>query len=140
MKQCTKCGVVKPLTDFHKRPETKDGHRTDCKECNQKQKAERWAALPEEVRKHRNVKTRLKYQYGMTPAEYEVKVIEQDNKCFICGQTAGYNGKPLYVDHCHATGNVRKLLCQHCNSGLGMFKDSPELLIKAADYLKEHNG
>ena len=140
MKVCTKCGVCKPLTEFHKRPETKDGRRTDCKECNQKQKAERWASLPEKVRKQKNIVTRLKYQYGMTPTEYEIKVKEQDNKCFICGQEAGYNGKPLYVDHCHTTGTVRKLLCQHCNSGLGMFKDNPELLIKAADYLKEHNG
>jgi hypothetical protein len=140
MKQCTKCGVVKPLTEFHKRPETKDGRRTDCKECNQKQKAERWASTPPEVRKAKNIVSRLKYQYGMTPADYVKKVEEQNNKCFICEQEAGYNDKPLYVDHCHTTGNVRKLLCQHCNSGLGMFRDNPELLSKAADYLKEHNG
>ena len=140
MKQCTKCGVVKPLTEFHKRPETKDGHRTDCKECNQKQKAAKWAATPLEIRQAKNTTTRLKYQYGITPFDYDEKVKEQSNKCFICKQEAGYNNKPLYVDHCHVTGTVRKLLCQHCNSGLGMFKDSPELLLKAADYLKEHNG
>jgi hypothetical protein len=140
MKKCTKCGVEKPLEDFHKRPETRDGRRTDCKECNQKMKADKWAALPEEVRKERNVKTRLRYQYGMTPEQYSEKVDEQNNKCFICDQEGGYNGKPLYVDHCHKKGSVRKLLCQHCNSGLGMFRDNPELLLKAADYLKEHNG
>jgi len=140
MKTCTKCGISKPLFDFHKRPETKDGRRTDCKECNRKQKQALWASLPKEERQKRNEKIRLKYQYGITPEDYQQKVKEQDGKCYICGNEANYNGKPLYVDHCHSSGKVRKLLCQHCNSGLGMFRDNPELLIKAADYVKEHIG
>ena len=51
-------------------------------------------------------------------------------------------GKParLAVDHCHVKGSVRKLLCKSCNNGLGLFKDNPELLEKAADYLRNHNG
>jgi hypothetical protein len=137
MKTCTKCGVSKPLFDFHKRPETKDGRRTDCKECNLQAKRERWATLTEVERQKRNTKNRLKHQYGLTPEQYQEKADEQQNKCFICGVEAGYNGKPLYVDHCHSSGKIRKLLCQHCNSGLGMFKDNPKLLLKAAEYLKQ---
>lgn len=94
MKQCTKCGAIKPLTDFHKRPETKDGRRTDCKECSSKRRAEQWAALPEEVRKQRNAKIRLKYNYGITPSEYQTKVLEQGNKCFICEKEAEHNKNP----------------------------------------------
>ncbi len=46
--------------------------------------------------------------------------------------------KPLCVDHNHETGNVRKLLCHHCNRALGLLQDNPHLLARAADYLKEH--
>jgi len=52
--------------------------------------------------------------------------------CKICGKD-GY----LYVDHCHAGGHVRGLLCPQCNSGLGMFKDSVENLSAAIRYLSE---
>lgn len=139
MKQCTKCGCTKPLSEFHKRPETKDGHRTDCKVCFSIRSKKAWESKPLEERQLANTKLRLKHQYGLTIEQFEELVKAQNNKCFICDIEGGYNGKPLYVDHCHKSGRVRRLLCQHCNSGLGMFKDNPELLLKAAEYLKEHN-
>jgi hypothetical protein len=55
---------------------------------------------------------------------------EQDGKCAVCHEVAG-----LHVDHCHAKGSVRGLLCVRCNRGLGYFKDKPELLKRAAAYL-----
>jgi hypothetical protein len=68
---------------------------------------------------------------------------EQDNKCFLCGSEGFLMDKnkhveKLAVDHCHETGKVRKLLCHNCNRALGLFKDKPDLLRKAADYLEEH--
>ena len=101
-------------------------------------KAKRWAELDEKERQRRNKKLRLKYQYGISPEEYDELVKNQDGKCYLCGIEENYNGKPLYVDHCHTSGKIRKLLCQHCNSGLGMFRDNPELLEKAAEYVREH--
>lgn len=138
-KKCTKCGAWKPLFDFHKRPDTKDGRRTDCKTCFSQRHKDKWKSLTAEERSLIGTKNRLKHQYGLSIEEYQQMAKEQKEKCYICGNEANYNGKPLYVDHCHNSGKVRKLLCQHCNSGLGMFKDNPELLIKAADYVKEHN-
>jgi hypothetical protein len=139
MKQCTICGIQKPLFEFYKRPETKDGLRTDCKECFNSRSKKNWESKTKTERQLVNTKLRLKHQYGLTVEQFDKLVKEQNNKCFICDTEGGYNGKPLYVDHCHKSGQVRRLLCQHCNSGLGMFRDNPQLLLKAAEYLKEHN-
>jgi hypothetical protein len=140
MQICSKCGVSKPFSSFYKRPETKSGYRKECIECFNIRSSLAWANKPKAERQTINKRVRLKHLYNLTPEAYQEKAIEQENKCFICGTEAGYNNKPLYVDHCHSTGSIRKLLCQHCNSGLGMFKDSPELLDKAADYIRKHNG
>ena len=66
------------------------------------------------------------------------KLIDSHNGlCNICGSdTAGFGRKGFCIDHDHKTGKVRGLLCQKCNIGLGNFNDSPDLLKKAIDYLK----
>ena len=72
-------------------------------------------------------------------AAYGKLQAEQGGKCAICG--AGVQGMTasktrLSVDHCHASGKIRGLLCGGCNVGLGHFKDSVALLSSAIDYLK----
>lgn len=54
--------------------------------------------------------------------------------CAICGSTE----KP-HIDHDHETGVVRGTLCRTCNIGLGMFKDNPELMRQAAQYLEDRS-
>jgi hypothetical protein len=84
----------------------------------------------------------LKKLYGMSLAAYDRLSEEQGHRCAICGQPEEMKirGKvvKLAVDHCHSKGHVRALLCRACNNGLGMFKDSPDLLEKAAEYLRSH--
>ena len=60
---------------------------------------------------------------------------EQDGACAIC--TLPFEAKPkaINVDHCHATGRVRGLLCSRCNLGIGMFRDSAQMLRRAAEYV-----
>lgn len=58
---------------------------------------------------------------------------EQGGKCYLCGASQDRN---LAVDHCHSTGKVRKLLCSQCNQALGLFKDNPEVMRKAALYVE----
>lgn len=59
----------------------------------------------------------------------------QKGRCEICKRLPGT--KELAVDHDHRTDRVRGLLCFRCNVGIGQFDDSAELLLKAAEYLRD---
>ena len=75
--------------------------------------------------------------------EYDKMFTAQDGKCAICQREPEGNGVSrhnLVVDHDHETGKVRSLLCDFCNRGLGIFRDSPDSLIAAAAYLLQHGG
>lgn len=72
-------------------------------------------------------------KYGITELNYLAIHSAQEGKCAICGSP--FCGKSPRIDHDHATGIVRGLLCHNCNAGIGLFKDRPELLRSAASYL-----
>jgi hypothetical protein len=63
----------------------------------------------------------LKRQYGLSPADYDALLAKQDGVCATCGKPSK---ETLCVDHCHATGTIRGLLCRQCNFALGCFTDS----------------
>lgn len=70
-------------------------------------------------------------------------VEKQEGKCKICSSSDSHRTGTkynLFVDHCHATGKVRGLLCHHCNAGLGHLKDSKEILERAIRYLDESSS
>ena len=81
----------------------------------------------------------LKVRYGMNVDEFFVMLKSQNSECAICGIDLSEDFTKCYVDHDHVTGKNRAILCYSCNIGLGHFKDDPELLRKAADYLAQHN-
>lgn len=81
---------------------------------------------------------KMKQQYGIGIFEYRDMYESQKGQCAICGNERPDHGKQgLVIDHCHTHGHVRKLLCVHCNTGLGQFKDDAALLQKAIGYLTE---
>lgn len=87
--------------------------------------------------------THVKRQYNLEANDYLNMVIEQQNRCAICGgqeTTSNKHGdvRPLAVDHCHATGKVRALLCARCNGMLGCCSDNIDILEKAIEYLSKH--
>lgn len=91
-------------------------HSCRCDECRKAQKY--WS---------------IEYTYGLKPEEYDQILMSQSGLCAICkGSLADYS----VIDHCHATGKVRGVLCSRCNSGIGKFKDSPDILSSAIRYLK----
>ena len=75
-------------------------------------------------------------QFGLTVEEYDT-IRASTSNCECCLTQLSLRERRL--DHCHTTGKIRGILCNSCNTGIGMFKDSTELLKSAIDYL-EKNG
>lgn len=115
------------------------GH-SGARYCSQRCKdAFRWKFDRDgEARRNRGVYLRLRY--GITLEDYEAMLTAQGGGCAICGNTenVGGNGRWLSVDHDHALGHIRGLLCGACNIALGQMRDRPDLLRRAATYLESH--
>ncbi len=77
----------------------------------------------------------LERRYGITRQDYWDLYAFQSGVCYICRRANGATRR-LTVDHDHATGEVRGLLCRPCNNILGMFRDNPAVFQRAIDYLK----
>jgi hypothetical protein len=90
--------------------------------------------FPERHREHSRCSA-LKSRYGVTCAQYEQMLEEHGGVCAICAGT-NPSGQRLSVDHDHATGAVRGLLCHACNAGIGKLRDDPVLLRAGANYLE----
>jgi hypothetical protein len=71
--------------------------------------------------------------YGLTKKQVTAIRAAQGDRCVICGEPG-----PQHLDHDHRTGKIRQLLCQRCNQGLGLFRDDPEFLRAAAEYVRFH--
>lgn len=127
MQWCPDCDIVKPLVEFPASRSRGSGRHIYCKPCHN---ARRRATL-ERVGGSRTY--HLKRRYGLTAEEADTLLDQQSGLCAI------YQAAPaVHVDHDHATGAVRALLCFNCNGGLGQFKDNPELLHAAAYYVQFH--
>lgn len=84
----------------------------------------------------------LRKNFGITLSDYEMMLGTQGGVCAICAQpergTLRGKLKRLAVDHDHATGKIRALLCSNCNPMIGYAGDEPTLLRKAAEYIETH--
>ncbi len=138
---CTKCGEVKPETEFSResRNTSRNFRRYDCKNCvRARQNA--YTSRPE-IKDHRTATRRIWNRFntsGFTSDMYEQRLEEQGNVCAICKtDTPGGKGQ-FHADHDHATLKPRGVLCHNCNVGLGNLKDDPVILQAAIDYLKKY--
>lgn len=86
---------------------------------------------------HQRRKHRLKRKYGITPEEYEAMLASQGGRCALCDRRPDQERYGhLSVDHCHATGRVRGLLCTVHNSAVAAFGDDETGLLRALAYVK----
>lgn len=146
MKRCPKCEQTKPVDAFYFR---NGKPRVYCKACcsdmsreYRKKNSDRLNAYCREWRKNpKNARAVKAGKYGLTLEEYDGRVAVQAGCCAICGDDA-----PLQVDHDHDCCDTeasscgkcnRDLLCGSCNTGLARFKDDPDRLIAAAEYLRK---
>ncbi len=74
-------------------------------------------------------------KYGMTVPQYEALLVAQGGVCAVCRRSCK-TGRRLAVDHCHATGRIRGLLCSNCNRAAGLLGDDPVRVAAMARYLE----
>lgn len=139
-KKCACCGEVKPTTEFiRQNSHGKWGFCSSCKECRRKRNHKYYLDNPEKCKRLKR-KSDLKKQYGLTIEDIKIMLKNQNYKCAICGREIFLHGSSkeltAHVDHDHKTGKVRGLLCNACNTGIGLLKDSPLFLANALKYLE----
>jgi len=143
LRKCRKCSLEakceEDLTLFAYSPSCKHNRDSICNDC--KREVGRKYSKENPTSKEQMRKKLLKRFYNMTLEDYSLLLNKQDNKCAICAIHIEEYGKDSFVvDHCHSSGKVRGLLCQQCNTGLGMFKDNPNSLQTAIEYLKGYSN
>lgn len=130
-----------PANFFWREIEVKQRRGESAKEYRRRYMREYRRNNPEKARNHD-----LKKSYGVTIEQYDAMAESQNHCCAICGgresDIDNHSGRArrLAVDHCHKGNKVRGLLCAACNRGLGNFRDSPDLLRKAAAYLEQREN
>jgi hypothetical protein len=147
MRTCSRCGEDKEASAYSPDKRTRDGCQSKCRSCmadiqylyrvENQEKTNREARESYDRRKNSskyNTSVRAstaKRLYGLTLAEYDAMMA---GPCGICG----VHTDSMHLDHDHATGKPRGGLCREHNIGLGYFQDNPEMLERAAQYLRDH--
>jgi len=142
-KLCRSCNTIKLLSEFTNTTFTKSGKTSNCSLCRNaysKKRRELNYAVVRATERNSQRKNRLLSVYGITAQDYQDMLHNQDYSCNICCTHVSELKRALSVDHDHATGKVRGLLCSKCNVGLGHFNDSLELLSSAYNYLEKHSA
>jgi hypothetical protein len=125
---CPRCEEVRPLSAFGSNEAKKSGLAAYCRPCHNRVMADNKAKNHGSVRSYF-----LKRRYGLTEDDVAAMLQGQAGRCLVC-----LHFQPLpHVDHDHATGEIRGLLCFRCNGALGQFRDDSAIMRRAADYLEE---
>lgn len=136
MKECSRCKLKKPFTDFYAKKPKSFGSKyfSRCIACIIEASQISKKKYPNRVKKEQ-AKALFKHRYGIYPEDKEKMLIAQNRRCKICNIEV--EGRTAHLDHCHKTGKVRGVLCNKCNHGIGLFGDSIISLEKAILYLKK---
>ena len=116
-KWCPDCQAYHSLDNFPRNAATFDGYGSYCKAHHIE----------------RGKRTYFQRKYGIARERVEEMLEGQAGLCLICQRHLAGKG---HVDHDHATGEVRGILCFPCNGGLGQFQEDPTILLRAVAYLR----
>lgn len=100
------------------------------------EKKKAWSRAWQKANPEKRFAAELRRNFGITPGDYRAMLAAQGGVCAICRKPEKIRQR-LAVDHDHATGKVRGLLCRDCNTSLGKFGDSLEILRNAVAYLEK---
>jgi hypothetical protein len=159
MKRCTKCGELKPRTEFYAEKACRDGLRGECKACfaarakvwygKNREKAIANAAAWRKANLERARATRrarsplirertrdqhLRRTFGISSEEYDSMLARQGGVCAVCRQPPKAD-ESFHVDHHDERGGIRGVLCVRCNNALGQLREDVDVAERAVDYL-----
>ena len=120
MKYCSTCNQDLPESSFHKRtyPTGRIALQSKCKSCQSKKRAGYY-------KPHQYMRTKFK----LTEDQYN-DLMKNEN-CQICDAELSKK----CIDHCHSTNKIRGVLCNNCNTALGLVGDNTHILHKMINYL-----
>lgn len=151
---CTKCKEVKDCSLFHKYDKKKNGFTSQCKACRNETRKQNYWKDPEASKKRRadyikflketdpnklfisNRNSKLKKAYGIDVSQYQKMLESQCFKCAVCNKEhIEAEKKRLVVDHCHTTNKIRGLLCNNCNTALGLLQENLDTINNLKNYI-----
>ncbi|HWC36647.1 MAG TPA: endonuclease VII domain-containing protein [Mycobacteriales bacterium] len=127
---CPDCQMLRPLEDFPRNRSGRGGRGAYCKPChNARGQASRQRLYGGGREYH------LRARYGIGQVDYDRMLAAQNSLCAGCHKVP-----PAHVDHDHATGEVRGLLCFNCNQALGNLRDDLQIMDSLGAYLATARG
>jgi hypothetical protein len=133
VKRCCTCKQTKPPTEFFRNKSRSDGLADQCRPCHAAWKASARQERPDRFKAYDRARD-LKRHYGITLDHYNALLEKQNGRCAVCDTTEN-GGGVMCVDHDHATGAFRGLLCHNCNRALGLLADDPDRIDALLTYL-----
>jgi len=120
MKICLSCNQSLPESSFHKRTYTSGniGLQPKCKKCQHNRRATYYK--PHEF---------MRRKFSLTEDQYND--LMKNESCKTCGEKMGKK----CIDHCHSTNKIRGVLCNNCNTALGLIRDNRQTLQNMLQYL-----
>jgi len=130
-KWCPGCQEQLEIEKFGKNKTTNDGYVAYCRPCHNKN-------CQESLRRNGGSRNyHFRRRYGITGADADALIEQQGGICPLCQEVPRDKLKnKWHVDHDHETGRIRGMLCHHCNTALGNFRDDVKILARAIKYLE----
>ena len=133
-KTCSHCHIEKDVSEFVSNKSTKDGLHSWCKKCVTEYNSKRRDKVNKNARnyyhshKEQAENYRNKTRYGLTTTQRKEYIASKGNRCEACGIREEDTNRGLFIHHDHVTGEVIGVLCNKCNSALGILNDDLDKL------------